>query len=451
MWVLCLLSSSACVLDRTGASSDGGGITMRDVPVVPTDAGPCPSGTADLDMDPENGCECVVGIEACDGDDDDCDTRIDEGLTRECGMMIGACMRGTETCEAGAWMACNATLPGEETCDGVLDENCDGVIDEGCSCTSGAMRDCGIDTGACVAGRQRCMSGTWSAECMDGVAPIDESCNAVDDDCDGATDEGVLSTFYADADGDTYGDPLTTELACMPSTDFVDNMNDCNDACTACYTGASESCDALDNDCDGFTDEGVSTVYYRDFDEDGIGGAMTMNACSLPAGYSTATGDCDDSDRMILPGATERCDGVDDDCDGTIDEAASPACPCPQAFDAGHSYLFCEISSVWTNAASRCMLGYDLARIESDAEQTFVWSQIDAINADWWIGLRRAATATAFSWEDGSALGGFHPWAPGEPVTMTGDVAVVLDDGEGGAWVVERQSRTRFYVCEAGP
>lgn len=138
------------------------------------------------------------GEEVCDGsEDEDCDELIDEGCaciddaTRPCGSDVGACETGVETCAAGAWSACEGAVePITEACDGVVDESCDGTVDEGCSCTTGDVRACGSDVGACALGTQTCADGTWSV-CGGGVEPITEACgNGSDDDCDGDADEG---------------------------------------------------------------------------------------------------------------------------------------------------------------------------------------------------------------------------------------------------------------------
>src|SRR5437588_361505 len=73
--------------------------------------------------------------------------------------------------------------------DGVVDDNCDGRVDEGCACTDGALRLCGSNVGACRTGTQTCGRGAWGA-CTGGVTPGPETCNGVDDNCDGLTDEG---------------------------------------------------------------------------------------------------------------------------------------------------------------------------------------------------------------------------------------------------------------------
>jgi hypothetical protein len=287
----------------------------------------------------------AVPAEQCNGVDDDCDGQTDEGCDcvhgaqQACGTDVGACVAGTETCESGVWVNCDAVLGGVERCDaidndcdgqtdegvlnacdacgavpveacnsadddcdghtdeGVLnacgqcgavpeevcngaDDNCDGTVDEGCDCQNGAEQPCGTDEGACARGVQRCVGGTWTA--CDGQGPNDEACDAVDNDCDSVTDEGVLN------------------------------------ACGDCGAVPAEACDGVDNDCDGQTDEGCDCVH----------GAQ--QACGIDVGACAAGTEicvngvwvnCD----AVGP-AAEVCDGDDDDCDGRLDEGVLNRC-----------------------------------------------------------------------------------------------------------------------------
>jgi hypothetical protein len=171
-----------------------------------------------------------------------------------------------------------------------------------------------------------------ATDCNDDISTVNpgatEACNTVDDDCDGAIDEGVLTTWYRDIDGDTWGNPgFGVVQACTRPATYaaVRAQDDCNDNASSVFPGATEVCDEQDNDCDGATDEGVQQTFYRDLDGDTYGRAASgaVSACSAPAGYVTSQSDCNDSNGAINPVATEICDAADNDCDGLVNEAPS--------------------------------------------------------------------------------------------------------------------------------
>ncbi|NBS41030.1 hypothetical protein EBS80_00015 [bacterium] len=142
-----------------------------------------------------------------------------------------------------------------------------------------------------------------SVDCDDTDAAINpgaaEVCDGVDQNCDGTADEGVTTHVYRDADGDGYGDELSGTDACGVPSGYVTTVYDCNESDASIHTGATEiPNDGIDQDCDS-----ADLVVEADADSDG---------------YSESA-DCDDSDATVNPGATETLDGVDQDCDGTVD------------------------------------------------------------------------------------------------------------------------------------
>ncbi len=127
--------------------------------------------------------------------------------------------------------------------------------------------------------------------------------------------------WFADADGDTFGDASSVVSACSAPVGFVANNLDCDDSDSAVHPNALEVCDNIDNDCDGSADQGIGTVFYADLDLDGFGDpASTVMACAMPNGFVANGDDCDDTRASTHPGAAEVCDFADNDCDGSIDE-----------------------------------------------------------------------------------------------------------------------------------
>ena len=252
----------------------------------------------------------------------------DDGLTDEDGDgFIGDedCSDGDASVNPGAVEICNG-----------LDDNCDGQIDEGVTqvfyadADADGFGDPTVTTEACSAPADHTTSGTDCDDADDEVYPgAPELCDGIDNNCDGAADDGLGDTWAIDADGDGFGDPANTVEGCEQPDNAVplEDATDCDDGRADVFPGATEVCNELDDDCDEAVDEGVTSTYFIDLDSDGWGDlGATTEACSEPEGYAADAGDCDDSDPLVSPDGTEACNGIDDDCDGTTDE--------PDAIDA---------------------------------------------------------------------------------------------------------------------
>lgn len=139
-----------------------------------------------------------------------------------------------------------------------------------------------------------------------------EICDGLDNNCDEVIDEGLTTTYYPDADGDTYGATATPVQACSAPADHVEDGTDCDDTNSAINKGVEEVCaNGTDDNCDGTVDEASCG---GDTDDDGDG-------------YTETDGDCNDADASINPDATDICgDGIDQNCDSADRECDSEVC-----------------------------------------------------------------------------------------------------------------------------
>ncbi|MCK6524806.1 hypothetical protein L6R49_25665 [Myxococcota bacterium] len=321
-------------------------LACKDDAPVNTDTG-VPQGLPDDDgdgFDQESDCDdtnAAVNPEAqelCDGVDNNCDGVVDTDATDQatwyqdtdgdgyglganellaCEQPEGAVANGDDCDDAAA-----ETYPGApESCDEEIDRNCDGSV--------GYADNDGDGWAACL-------------ECDDGAAAVNpdaaEVCNGIDDDCDGAADDAddsldlsSATTYHQDADADGYGDLDFATQSCVAPEGYVTDATDCEDADTTVNPAATEVCDGIDNNCDGAADEpsaADAATWYADADTDGYGDAdYAVDSCEQPTGYVSAATDCDDGDAEVNPAGTELCDGADNNCDGTVDEASAADAP----------------------------------------------------------------------------------------------------------------------------
>lgn len=296
-----------------------------------------------LDCAPNDAAIHPGAVEVCDGVDNNCAGGIDEGVQTSFyldadGDNFGDPGNSVAACVApGGYVVDNTDCddfspnrnPGlAEVCDGI-DNNCSGAIDEGVLITY--YRDFDADTyGDAMVSQQECAAPAGfvadDSDCDDTDGAVNpgavEVCDGLDNDCAGGVDDGVSITYYADSDSDTYGDPTVSQQACSLPLGYVVDGSDCDDGEAAVNPGATEVCDGIDNDCAGGIDDGVSTTYYADSDNDTYGDPMaSQQACSLPLGYVVDNTDCDDADMDVHPAADEICDSQDNDCDGLSDDA----------------------------------------------------------------------------------------------------------------------------------
>ncbi len=226
--------------------------------------------------------------ERCDGDDNDCDSEVDEGQSEI------------------EWFR---------------DDDGDGYGDD-----ADTVVFCSRPEGYSAEGR----------DCDDADEDVNpdatEVCGGVDEDCDDLVDEDdpdlEPTTWYRDGDGDGFGAVGTGVAQCEAPTDHVVNDADCDDTDSVVNPDAEERCTpfglgAVDENCDGVFDlDAVDRLqYYADADGDGFGNASApVDACPpAKAGLATNPSDCDDVRDDVYPEAPECDDGVDNDCDpGTV-------------------------------------------------------------------------------------------------------------------------------------
>ena len=265
--------------------------------------------------------------ERCDGEDNDCDTRVDEG---DYPCNNGCEHSGRAYCASGELVGCDAQEPFPEECNGG-DDDCDGLVDEG------LIQPCATD---CEAGVSLCLDGDWS-NCT-AREPVPEECNGFDDNCDGFIDEGLQCACPPELLGflvPCMEAPLTCgqgfkTCECADEECSTTQMTECLAMCVwlpqpeevcdpVIGVAVAELCNNFDDDCDGDIDEGLTAACYT-----GPEGTVGVGACSAGELYCNAgswgsdvNGEfvADVCSGEVTPIERDLCTGNDDNCDGVID------------------------------------------------------------------------------------------------------------------------------------
>ncbi len=293
------------------------------------------AGAVDGGGDSDAAVPCEQIAEVCNGLDDNCNGTVDEGDPgggAACTVPVvrGLCAEGITGCQLGLLDCFQVNTPSPEECNG-LDDNCNGAVDEG-NPDGGQQCPTGL-LGICAVGTSKCATG--ALVCEQNLQPGNEVCNGLDDDCDGVPDEDFGGGSPCTVAGFPPGSPCAAGLT---------NCLSGQQGCTQVTLAAPETCDGIDNDCDGVLDN--PAVLNGQSCNTG-----NMGVCAIGSTQCTAgTPSCVPS---VTPGAqTETCNTLDDNCDGIVDNVPNISLECgaknPLAQNVtgwGCTTGFCQVTS----------------------------------------------------------------------------------------------------------
>ena len=256
--------------------------------------------------------------EECDGLDNDCNGADDDGIADiVTGTDVGECQSEIQSCVDGALVVVQAGVgPSDEVCDG-LDNDCNELMDDG-------IEDIvsGSDVGQCQAEIQQCVDGAFTVV-QSGIGPSAEVCDALDNDCNGLEDDGVPTIVMGSDVGECEpqietcvdGTFVIFQFEVGPSPESCDSLdNDCNGivddepVCEpTCVPTGAEVCDGIDNDCNDLIDDGVPDIVT----------GSDVGECEPQV--ETCTDGVFVIFQFEVGPSPESCDGLDNDCDGTDD------------------------------------------------------------------------------------------------------------------------------------
>lgn len=295
-----VFGESLCLLsngpsDDAAIGDDGASDVASDVPSGDTD-GSIGDGGGGTDADDVDACDSQTFYLDADGDGYGDPSQSVDACTVPTDNSGSDYLSDDTDCDDSN----EAIYPGvEETCDGV-DNNCNGVTDEQCPCTAGDTRPCGTDEGTCEQGVQTGSGGQWAILCDGETGTSADICDELDNDCDGEVDELIANK----GDACTVGQGECEAAGAYVCTQFGSGT-ECD--AVAGTPARNETCgDGLDNDCNGQVDDGCPCDYNGTSEGVCENGALQEDgSCDAPEAY--------DSEEVT-------CDGLDNDCNGEVDE-----------------------------------------------------------------------------------------------------------------------------------